>query len=58
MMAPATIGSGICIAAPTPMSATPTVPAVDHDDPVPIATMEQMINVATRKIPGESTLSP
>jgi hypothetical protein len=58
MMAPATIGSGICSAAPTPISATPTVPAVDQDDPVPSDTIEQMIIVATRKIPGESTLSP
>jgi hypothetical protein len=58
MIDPATIGSGIPSAPPTPMRASPTVPAVDHEDPVPSDTMEQMTIVATRKIPGERIFSP
>ncbi len=58
MIAPATIATGIPKPCPTPMRATPTVPAVDQEEPVPKDTIEQMNRVAMRKIPGDRTFKP
>ena len=58
MIAPATMGTGTPNPLPTPISATPIVPAVDQEDPVPKETIEQMIRVAKRKIPGVSIFKP
>ena len=58
IIAPAAIGAGIPSPDATPISATPTVPAVVHEEPVARDTTEQRITVATRKILGDSTFRP
>ena len=58
MIAPATMATGIPSPCPTPIRATPIVPAVDQEDPVPKDTTEQMMSVATKKMPGERIFKP
>ena len=57
-IAPAVIADGNPSAAPTPISATPMEPAVDHDDPVANDTILQSKQDVTKKIFGLITLIP
>ncbi len=49
MIAPAVIGSETFRPSPMPISATPTVPAVVHELPVAMETIEQIKQAASRK---------
>ncbi len=57
-MAPATNPTGMLIAIPIPIKATPTVPAVDQELPVERDTMAQMMQVVTRNTAGEMSCNP
>ena len=58
MMAPAIHPSGNPIACPMPISATPMVAMVVHDDPVISDTTAQIAHEATRKNDGWRICSP
>jgi hypothetical protein len=49
MIAPAVIGRETLRPSPIPINATPTVPAVVHELPVAIETIEQIKQAASRK---------
>ena len=55
---PATMGSGMFMAAPIPISTTPIVPTVPHDVPVATDITAHKINPTARKILGFSQLKP
>ena len=57
-IAPAVIAGLIPRPIPTPMRATPMVPAVPHEVPVASETIQQSRQPANRKIVGLSTISP
>ena len=56
--APAVMYEGKPRAVPTPISATPMEPAVDHDEPVANDTMEQSRQAVNKKMLGAMTLIP
>ena len=58
MMAPAVIAGSMPMAVATPMRATPTVPAVDHEDPVTTLMHEQTAHVAGKKNAGCRSARP
>ena len=58
MIDPATMGTGSPRPRPMPMSAMPTVPAVDHELPVASDTMAQIRQEVTRKMDGEMSRRP
>ena len=57
-IAPAVIAGGNPNAAPTPISATPMEPAVDHEEPVARDTMLHSRQAVTKKILGLMILIP
>ena len=58
MIAPADHGSDMPKAVPMPMSATPMVATVVHDEPVMTDTTAQMMHVAARKKVGDMIWTP